>query len=215
VVADRRDTTTRLATGDDVGERQGARIGIALLETVRQVLGEGGRPHEGVGEAGPEPEENPVGVARPHGHGAGADPAEHEVRVPGDEGPGAEGGEDRAVVVDPGRVIGAGADRGPGLDVGAGEGDHARRAGRAAGLVDALDQFGGNAQIAAEGGRIVDRLLQLVLGREGKPVEVGQARRARSGARLAEFPSVERRALEHLRELPVPGRRGQREGRFG
>jgi len=74
-------------------------------------------------------------------------------------------------------------------------------------LIDALDALLGDAGIRAEWWPLVDRLLQLVLGREGQAGDIGQpdlGRRADPG--LAKLAGVKRRPFREVLELSVPSR---------
>src|SRR5487761_54583 len=67
------------------------------------------------------------------------------------------------------------ADHSPRLHVGARQGEDIRRAGRAAGLINTLDQRRLDAQVASKRWILVDRLPEVVLGREWDAREVGEA----------------------------------------
>src|SRR5205807_1661258 len=75
--------TTGFAAGDDMSE--GGDLLAGAFESIRQVLSKGWRGKQGVEHAGSHPEEHPVRIAGPDRHHARADPAEDEIRVPGDE----------------------------------------------------------------------------------------------------------------------------------
>src|SRR5207302_503418 len=122
----------------------------------------------------------------------------------------AEGAQDAVMVVYAGRVVGAAANLCPALRVIRGERDDAGRAGGAAGLVHALDGLGRHARVGSEGRRLVDRVFELLLGRERKAVQVAKGRASGAGGRLAKLPSVEGRGLEEAAPLTLPGNSGLR-----
>ncbi len=95
--------------------------------------------------------------------------------------------------MDAGRVVRARAHRRPRLHIAAREREHAGRAGGAAGLVDALDLVGSDAQVAAERRLLVERLPQLGLGRKRKLVQVGKAYERVADPGLAKLARVKRR----------------------
>ena len=161
VIAHRRNAAAWLATGDDVRERFD--VFTPRLQPVRKVLRERRRGEQRVEDAGAHAEQDAVRVARPEGDHAGSDSRQHEIGVAGDERPRAERRQHAVVVMDSGRVVGARADGRPHLDVAWRESEHARRARRAAGLVNALDALFGHAEVGAEGRQLVDRLLEVCL----------------------------------------------------
>lgn len=179
---------------------------------VGEVLGKRWRGQEGVDDAGAHDEQDPLRVARTDGDCPATDVAEHEVGVPGDDWPCRERAQDGVVVVDPGGVVRPRPDLGPRLDVGTGEGNDARRAARAGGLIDALDALRRHAGVAAERRGLVDRGLELVLGAEWQLRDVGKVDPTGPYARLAQLARRERRVLEEVQQLPVPGGRGEGKG---
>src|SRR5439155_26570142 len=101
-------------------------------------------------------------------------------------------------------VIAARSHHGPGLHVAARGGEHAGRTCGAAGLVHALDLLGGDAEVAAERRRLVERLAQLILGREGELTQVGETDEAVADAGLSPLAGVKARRLTDAPELPLP-----------
>src|SRR5437588_11061932 len=92
-----------------------------------------------------------------------------------------------------GREVGSCADHRPGLDVARGERDDAWSTGGTAGLIDALDAFRSNADVAAEWRLLVDGFLQLFFGRERQLVQVVEIDARNAG--FTELAGVERRGF--------------------
>ena len=166
VIADLRDPAARLAAGDDMGERRGSVVQVGAAwrrDQVGKELRERGRGQKRVGEAGFQAEDDAVGVAGRHRHRTATDARQHEMRVSSHERTGAKGRQHAAVIVNPSGEICPRADCRPHLDIAAREREHAGCARGAAGLIDPLDLFMRDAEIAAERRRLVDRLLELLL----------------------------------------------------
>src|SRR5215467_1800078 len=208
VVADRRYATARFTAGDDVDQCRGARVHLALLQSIGDVLSEGRRGQECVGKAGPEAEENPVCVAGRHRNGADSKARQHEVRVPGHERAGPERGQHAVMVVDAGRVVAARSYPGPRLDVGGREGDDARISGSTAGLVDAFDRAWRDADVGPEGGLLVDRPLEVVFRSERQLRDVRETHARLTDPGLAKPARIKRRPLHQAAELGLPHRGG-------
>ena len=172
-------------------------VDVARAAPVGEVDRVGGRAAERLRPEDLEGPDEPLGVAaadRDHGRPDAGPGVEHHA---GDERPRVVG-EDRALPgLDPAGAVGARADLGPAGEVGVGDGDVERVAGRPAGREDPPHGLGRRREVAAERRLGGERGAQLLLRRERQGREVVEA--AGLGAR--ELVAVERRALAQRGEL--------------
>ena len=177
-----------------------------------------GRQHDASGRRSRDRLHQPLGVAGADRDVAEPEPVERGQRRARDERPRVVGGHDPLAGLDAGRGVAARRACDPVVEVGGGQRDVARRAGGAAGRVDAHDLVAGRAQVRAE--RVLGRdrgpdlglLGQRQLGdlvepdRRGRPrASRGRTASARAGTRAA-LSNAAASLIARTRSLPRPRR---------
>ncbi len=180
-----------------------ARLGevhAALPRPFGEMQGVGRRRHDGAGLELVDRGHQPLGVSRADRNMAKAEPVEGVERGAGDERPGVVARDDAFAAHDAGGRVGARGGAHPDLEIGGGEGNVARRPGRAAGRIDARDLAGRRGQMRADRLFARARGAQLVLfGERQRGDRLEPADRfggSESGAR--QLVAIEARTVEEI-----------------